>query len=268
MSFYCVLNIIRDTFTLMPRISAKTWFLFLLVLFLVSVPVVQANDFGVSIDINFGDVGDVIVAKDGKFILSNSSYDPNIYGVIADTPIIGIQNTLLTSSKMVSTYGQAVVKVSSVNGEIKKGDYLTSSDVPGVAQKADKHGQVLGIALENYNSADKTSSGKINAYISVETRLLNTNLKANLLEALRDGTYAAFITPLATLRYLLAALMVASTFVIGFWTFARFSNTTIQAIGRNPLAKRDISKSLFFNLAFILAIMVIGLGLAYLILVL
>lgn len=252
----------------MPRASAKIWFLLSLIICSTITPTVLANDFGVSIDINFGDVGDVIVSKDGKFILANSSYDPNIYGVIADTPIIGIQNTLLTSSKMVSTYGQAVVKVSSVNGEIKKGDYLTSSDVVGVAQKADKHGQVLGIALEDYTSQNKTTAGKINAYISVETRLVNTNLKANLLEDLRDGTYAAFLTPLATLRYLLAALVVASTFIIGFWTFGRFSNTTIQAIGRNPLAKKDIAKTLFFNLVFILAIMIIGLSLAYIILVL
>lgn len=252
----------------MPKLSNKACFLMLLISLFLYNPVVRANDFGVSVDINFGEVGDVISSRDGTYSLSTSTYDPNIFGVVADTPIIGLQNLAQPNSKMVSTYGQVVLKVSTINGDIKKGDYLTTSTIPGAAQKADKLGQVLGIALEDYTAADTTTVGTINAYLNIETRLISKTLKTNLLEALKDGSYAAFMTPLSALRYLLAALMVASTFVIGFWTFGRFSNTTIQAIGRNPLAKRDISKTLIFNLAFILAIMIVGLSLAYLILIL
>jgi hypothetical protein len=45
--------------------------------------------------------------------------------------------------------GKLPVKVSLENGPIKIGDYLTSSNHPGVAMKATEPGKVIGIALES-----------------------------------------------------------------------------------------------------------------------
>ncbi|MBI2036678.1 site-specific integrase [Candidatus Microgenomates bacterium] len=45
--------------------------------------------------------------------------------------------------------GRVPVKVSTENGPIETGDYLTSSSIPGVAMKATRAGQVVGKALES-----------------------------------------------------------------------------------------------------------------------
>jgi hypothetical protein len=54
-------------------------------------------------------------------------------------------------------------------GEIKRGDLLVTSSLPGVAMKADiekiKPGQVLGKALENFNSS---SIGRIKVLVNVK----------------------------------------------------------------------------------------------------
>jgi len=51
----------------------------------------------------------------------------------------------------ISLAGRVPVKVSTENGVIKEGDYLTSSTIPGVAMKAINAGPVIGKALESFN---------------------------------------------------------------------------------------------------------------------
>lgn len=47
--------------------------------------------------------------------------------------------------------GRFPVKISTENGEIKVGDFLTSSPKPGIVMKALEPGRVIGIALEPFN---------------------------------------------------------------------------------------------------------------------
>jgi hypothetical protein len=56
-----------------------------------------------------------------------------------------------------------LVKVSTENGKIKPGDYLTSSYQPGIAMKATKPGRVIGIALESF---DREGIGKIKVFVN------------------------------------------------------------------------------------------------------
>jgi hypothetical protein len=48
--------------------------------------------------------------------------------------------------------GEVLVKFTSSNGHVKKGDYLTSSEIPGTAMKATKSGKIIGVALEDSQS--------------------------------------------------------------------------------------------------------------------
>ena len=70
---------------------------------------------------------------------------------------------------LVSLVGQTLVKVSLENGEIKIGDYLASSNVPGVAMKATEPGRVVGMALEPYPQEGQdpsTDSGQIMVFVN------------------------------------------------------------------------------------------------------
>ncbi|MEZ6067424.1 MAG: hypothetical protein R3B90_17345 [Planctomycetaceae bacterium] len=47
--------------------------------------------------------------------------------------------------------GRVPVQVESHSGPIRAGDYLTTSDIPGVAKRADAAGLTIGVALEDFN---------------------------------------------------------------------------------------------------------------------
>ncbi|MBU0879227.1 hypothetical protein KKH00_00260, partial [Patescibacteria group bacterium] len=94
---------------------------------------------------------------------SSKQYQQNILGVISTAPGILLGKDA-TSSRPVALAGRVPVKVSTENGEIKIGDYLTSaSSTPGVAMKATKSGTVIGMALESYNSSE---IGKILIFVN------------------------------------------------------------------------------------------------------
>jgi hypothetical protein len=65
----------------------------------------------------------------------------------------------------VALAGRVEVKVDSQFGEIKTGDPLTSSPIPGVAMVANKRGPVIGTALEDF----RTGSGKVLAFVHRST---------------------------------------------------------------------------------------------------
>jgi len=89
---------------------------------------------------------------------SSSAYDSNLVGVISTEPavLLGGFKTFQSQFKNeiqvpVTLSGRVPVKVSLENGPIEIGDYLTSSNIPGVAMKATEPGRVIGMALENFD---------------------------------------------------------------------------------------------------------------------
>lgn len=63
---------------------------------------------------------------------------------------------------IVGLSGRVPVKVSTKNGEIRPGDYITTSDIPGVGMKATEAGHVIGKAL---TSLSGTGQGTIGIFI-------------------------------------------------------------------------------------------------------
>lgn len=216
-------------------------------------------------------------AKDGSIIsstsqkgytLSNVEYDPSMFGVIVENAALLIKSTTSSNTKPVITIGKAYVTVSTVNGPIKANDFVTSSKVPGVGQKATSNGFVLGMALEDYTSSNPKKIGKI--LVSINPRYSGglAPVRTDLLKALKGAGNASVVYPLASLRYVLAGVVVIIAFGVGFLYFGRVAKSGIEAMGRNPLAGRLIQVGVVINLAVTLAIIAVGLGVAYLILVL
>jgi hypothetical protein len=87
-----------------------------------------------------------------KYLVEKTTklYDPLMIGVISKSPAMTLGEGG-ENKRPVALVGKVPVKVTTKNGEIKIGDYLTSSDIPGVAMKATKPGRVIGIALESYS---------------------------------------------------------------------------------------------------------------------
>ena len=57
--------------------------------------------------------------------------------------------------------GRVFVKISSENGEIGVGDYITSGTIPGVGMRATQAGRVIGMALQSWTSENVKEIGKI-----------------------------------------------------------------------------------------------------------
>ena len=119
--------------------------------------------------------GDLISLNPDKkdvYEVSNIPYNPYLIGVYSTNPTITINNQ--NSGKTVGLQGSITIKVTTENGNIKIGDYLTSSSTKGHGMKATRTCYVIGRALENY---DSKKPGKILCLL--EPGWYNTNAGSN-----------------------------------------------------------------------------------------
>jgi len=223
---------------------------------------------GISLQINSKEVheGDIISSTQSGYSLSKTAYDSTIYGVVAKTPAVELVNTSVQNGSYVISIGQTVTRVTAKAGAIKKGDLITSSETPGVGQKAVTSGYVLGNAMEAY-TGNSVGSILVNVNPHYDNSTPN-NIRTNLLTTVRNAGNSAFLSPVEALRYLAAAVVTILSFVLGFTYFGRVAAKGVEAVGRNPLAGRLIEFSVILNIALTGVIILAGLGIAYLILIL
>lgn len=202
--------------------------------------------------------------RDG-LIPCQGRYLSSLYGIVTTAPAGELVSPEITNGSFISRDGVTQVRVSNVNGAIVHGDLVTSSQVAGVAMKADRNGYVLGSALEGY---DQSEEGIIKVAINIHPTTVYTDSGNNLLELLRDIVNAPILTPLATLRYLLAALVTLVSFILGFRFFGTIARTGVESIGRNPLARNTIYSTVILNIIIMIVIFISGLMLSFLILTL
>ncbi|HLE49109.1 MAG TPA: hypothetical protein VI819_03730 [Patescibacteria group bacterium] len=212
--------------------------------------------------------GDIICNKDGFFSLCEGEYHSEIYGIVTLNPAASFEYEDKEDTVPVQTSGIALTRVRSVNGNIVKGDLITTSEMPGVGEKSARNGYVLGNALESYENSDINAVGEILVAINIHPAAGLQGARSNLINVLREGLSAPLFEPLAALRYVLAALILLLSFVLGFAYFGRVSKTGIEAIGRNPLASRMIQISIMLHILITIVIILVGLGMAYIILIL
>lgn len=169
--------------------------------------------------------------------------------------------------------------VSDENGDIKQGDYISISSLPGVAMKANAdQSLVLGRAASNFNDSSiilgKTTSGdrqvkfgRIQVDISIGENPLIKEQKSNTAPQFIQNIATSIAgKPVNLARVWIAAIIFLATSVIaGVMIYGGIKNSLI-AIGRNPLSKGSISRGLFQVVLFSLLIFITGLFAVYLLL--
>jgi F0F1-type ATP synthase membrane subunit c/vacuolar-type H+-ATPase subunit K len=220
--------------------------------------------------------GDILFSKDGSLIRANNAYSSQIFGAAQKLPVVVYRNG--DPNKLaIAREGLAEVNVTTLNGEIKKGDYITASEIEGKGQKATQSGYVLGVSQENFSNSDGTqlthngntyASGKIQVAVRIEYAEINTSRG---LQRLLDYFNAALFKNLQNpaqftqlIRYLFAGIIATLAFAIGYITFSRSLARSIEAVGRNPLARSTIMASLILNIALTVFVTLVGAGLAIL----
>lgn len=202
-------------------------------------------------------VGDILSQTERGVFRSKIPYDENIIGVVGENPVL-IFGKKSTGTLPVIFSGVTKIRVTNEGGEIKKGDYITSSQIPGVGQKATTSGFIVARALEDFNQKEGLILAEINIQYLQLTPFLTP--KGVLKKLLEQATMPENFPK--TLRYLFAIFVGGGSFFLGFLSFIRALHKGIEAIGRNPLAKRTIQFSMILNLIGIVILTLAGLGLA------
>ncbi|MBI2330001.1 hypothetical protein HYU94_01280 [Candidatus Daviesbacteria bacterium] len=213
--------------------------------------------------------GDILKATDKGLVRTTIGFDNKIFGVIQDAPLLVYRSE--TQGKPVVRSGVAQVNVTTLNGPIKYGDYITSSSIAGKGQKASESGYTVGMALGEFTGEGggqidgprgKVGSGKIPVAVRIEyTELTNPRFAGRLfgfvgtafLENISDPKQLGNVV-----RFVAAGLVILLSFTFGFLTFSRSIAKSIEALGRNPLAKATIQMSMIINIILLVITGIVG----------
>jgi hypothetical protein len=246
----------------------------IIALIFLSLPIRQASALSISsigianyFPVNSSHVedGDIIISNGKGYFLSDSIYDPRVSGVVTTTPAIVLRSNNDKNTYPVVYTGMVNVKISGVNGSIKRGDFITTSTIPGTGMKATKTGYVIGTAE---NDATFTKSGDIQLVtvaLNFHFLQLGSPVSSSLLDVFSLSRLAAYEQPLRVFQYVMASIILLASFVFGFLIFAKVVNTGVEALGRNPLAGKMIQLSILFNVILIIVIIMTGVSLAYIV---
>jgi hypothetical protein len=165
------------------------------------------------------------------------------------------------SKVFVATIGHYDVLVSNQNGTINPGDYITISSLGGIGMRAgDSQKIVAGKALGSFDGKSNVVSatdvkdnsgktrqvkiGRIQVDIGIAKNPLLKNTEANIPGFLRRASESIAGKPVnATRVYASIIIFAASTIIAGSLLYSGVRSSIIS-IGRNPLGKKSILRSL------------------------
>lgn len=82
---------------------------------------------------------------------STGQYERTVLGVVSTAPGF-VAGGYTQDSYPIALVGRVPVKISTENGPIQAGDYLTAASIPGYAMRATQAGRALGKALESFDT--------------------------------------------------------------------------------------------------------------------
>lgn len=210
--------------------------------------------------------GNIISSDESGYALSSIPYDPLVIGVVSTNPAVSldIEGADENAYPVVSS-GNVEVNVSTINGDIKVGDFIASSNIPGVGMKASQAGYILGRALDPYTAASSDQIGQINIALNLHYSYSTQKTPSNLKDILSLSMLATYESPSAVFKYIVAGVVILLSFILGVVSFGRVANTGVEALGRNPLAGKMIQFGIILNVLITLSIIVAGFGMAFLI---
>lgn len=237
-------------------------------------------DVGYSFSIQDSDViaGDIVISTEGGLKKAAVAYDNKLFGVVQAQPAVFFRVRGQTGGQPISRAGVVEVNVTTLNGAIKVGDYITSSPISGKGQKAEGSGYVIGTALGAFKEGGQTQTfqgktvtvGKIPVALKIEyaeitaprdfARLFSY-LSGSIFQNIQDPQKFAIV-----IRYSVAGFIAIASFLLGFFTFAKSVPKGVEAVGRNPLAKGAIQFSMILNIILTVITTLIGIVASVLIL--
>lgn len=225
--------------------------------------------------------------KDPNIVVPvESSQFSKLLGVVvpaASASIMITPNQINQQQVLVATSGRVSVLVSNQNGIIKVGDDVTLSSIDGVTMAAGNGEEnIVGKAVSGYNGNTNTIS-KVNVKdqsgkqksVNIGRIVIDINVSKNPAYKKQSdyvpGVLSSVATtvagrPVSVVRiYLSVAVLIAVVVIVGNLLYAGV-RTGMIAVGRNPLSKKSVIRSLVQTSTVGLIIFIAGVFGVYLIL--
>lgn len=196
--------------------------------------------------------------------------------------VVDLGDNLITSVSgehqiFVSSTGEALVYVTNLNGEVKKGDLLAPSPLEGILMRAsDGTPGILGVSMDNF-SAQKaeavavsgdaagptTKIASVHINMDVKFATSSAGVQQPLIERLGQSIVHREVSSLQA--FIALAILILLIVVEGGIVYAAISSS-ILSLGRNPLAKSTIMRGLLQASFLVLVVLAVGVSSIYLVL--
>jgi hypothetical protein len=196
-----------------------------------------------------------------------------IYGVVVDPTDAPFTLNSQDSKVFVATSGNFQVLVSTIGGGIKPGDYITVSNLSGIAQKANSsQTRILGQAVTGFDGSSnvittngKDRIGRVYVQINPQNNPLANNavLVPSFLKKASDAVAGHNVPAIRVYAALAVFLFSAIVAILVLWSGVRGS---LIALGRNPLSRKAIFSGMYKVVFTGIGIFILGLAGVYLLL--
>lgn len=220
---------------------------------------------------------------------SRSFADESMFGVVVDDPVLYMDSETARTDDVrpVVRYGEVLVNVSNLGGEIKAGNLITTSIISGVGQRTEMQDApyILGFALEdmtpNGNSFDHEGKEVLFGTVPITLRIgpfltkegidfissgqdfesyINEITKSNTLSNVVSNTNNA--SAFKVFRYILATVVAVTSLIVSITRFGDTFKQGVISIGRNPLARSQIRSIMIWDVLLVVLVTVGGFGVA------
>jgi hypothetical protein len=216
--------------------------------------------------------------KSGYVVIANSNNNNQLVGISTSGNESSIALDQTDNKTQVAINGIAPAMVSTINGDIKTGDYIAQSAISGVGAKALPGDKTVGVAQAAFNSEStdvkkqrvldvdgheyQVYVGKIAVVISVGSFPNNGEDKVSTLERWASSLVGHKVS-LARIIFcgVIAIIAIVSMIVIVYGSI----HSSIVAVSRNPLAKPMIFEAMAQVFVMVILISVISLTTMYLV---
>lgn len=223
------------------------------------------------------DIGSVVALNNNdvsSVVLVPSDEPDRIYGVVVDEQETPVSLQTSNDDVYVAESGRHPVLVSTGNGSIRSNDYLSMSATDGVAAKAtNSQTTVLGRAGQDFDGSQnvlrRSAEGAAIGLIAVQVAPgKNPTAKESIPVpgSLRRLIESISGKPLSAARIYMTVLIFLVTMVIACTLIWVGVQSGIISIGRNPLSRHSILRSLAQIIAASVLVFIIGLSGVYVIL--
>jgi len=196
--------------------------------------------------------------------LSTASTADRLVGVAGHNPVVSISGG--QSQVQVVLSGTTLVLVSDINGTVKSGDKIAPSPIAGVGMKATTDGQIIGTAQGSATTTKTTSiTDKTHKTHTIRIGYVTVQVGSAYYQSPGSDFLPPFMQNIANslagrqvslVRVIVAGLVVLLGFISVIMLVYSGVRSSMQSIGRNPLAAPDIRRGLYQIL--LIAVVVAG----------